>query len=159
MSRFSDEQRAAILARGRAAIENAERTLDQPRPDFVPPVEDRVARWKREADEQAARFVRERAAAELVPTEYEASHFPRMLEQQKRLFFGVLAGVVADLRAESTEFFDEFADELQERLCEKISELVADQLGHAQLTLARQFNEARSSGGVIDLPSFLRKRA
>jgi hypothetical protein len=159
MSKFTHADRERIREAARQAIENAEASIDAPRPDFVPPGEDRVARWRREADAQTARFARERAAAEMVPTEYEAAQLPYMFEQQKGLFFGVLAGIVADMRRESTEFFDEFADELQERLCEKISELVADQLGRAQREIAKQFNEARSSGGVIDLPSFLRKRA
>jgi hypothetical protein len=53
--RYSEEQKAAI----RAAIEAAEATLATPRPEVQwPPAEDRVARWRREADEKAALIAR-----------------------------------------------------------------------------------------------------
>ena len=54
MSRYSPEDRERILAAGRQAISDAE-TVYKPRPATAdwPPCEDRVARFRREAREQA----------------------------------------------------------------------------------------------------------
>ena len=104
MTTYSNEERAAILARAREALEAAEASLAAPRTEIEPPVETRSEKWRREADEQSARFARERAQPERL-TEWEAAQFQRdklsgMIEQQKDFMLRLLAEVVAEVRAE-----------------------------------------------------------
>jgi hypothetical protein len=103
MTKYSPEERAAILAAGRAAIADAEATLAKPRPEIAwPPVEDRVAKWKREADEQAARFARERAA--LIDSETSQLAHDKlaggMITAERQFILQLLAELVAELRHE-----------------------------------------------------------
>lgn len=157
MSKYSPEQKAAILAAGRQALADAEATLDKPRPETAaswPPVEDKLAKWKREADEQAASLAAARAES---LTEWEASRLERRLEQrlddlvgeQKDLILEIVAGVVAELQ-------DQFAERL-DKLAEEIGQLRAEQ------TIAKAYNKTTGGdvGDVIDLPSLplMRKRA
>ena len=146
---FSDEDRAAILEAAREAIEAAQAALDAPRAEIEPPpVEDRVARWRREADEQAARFAAERAKPWPL-TEYEVAERERaaaqvnaveyQLAEQKRFILDVVAHVVAELQ-------DQFAERL-EKLEESLGQV------RAELTIAKAYsnNNNNSGGEVVDL--------
>lgn len=128
MSSYSPEERRRIFEAAHAALESAQASLDAPRPEAVePPVEDRVARWRREADEQSARFARERAAPEQL-TEWEAAQLQRdtlsaMVEEQKEFFLRLLAEVVAEVRAE----FDQQVATLKQQVA-----ALEDQLGQVR---------------------------
>jgi DNA anti-recombination protein RmuC len=164
---MSIENRAAILARAREALDAADLTLAKPRPEGaeLPPCESRSERWRREARQQEERFAAERREQQTSLTESEAQRIEQRLtgvvEQQKQFVFDVLAEVVATLRAEYESDFDAFADELGKRLGDLIGELIAEGVGRAERRLAKAFiNKSEPSGGVIDLPKFpTRKRA
>jgi hypothetical protein len=150
MTRYTHEDREQIRDAARQAIEDAEHTLDQPRPDFVPPVEveDRVAKWRREANEQAERFACARAEPSPL-TEWEMAQAQRdqlsgMVEEQKRFQLDVLAEVIAEVRHEFNL---------------KIAELNVE-LGQlrADLTIAKALAKSESSGEVLDLPNPFRRR-
>jgi hypothetical protein len=144
VSKYTDEDRARIFEAAREAIEAAEAALDAPRPEIEPPVEDRVAKWKREADEQAERFARERAESQPL-TEWEAAQFERdrlsgMVEEQKRFLLEVLAEVVAEVRGE----FDQKVEALEIELGQV----------RAELTIMRTYSNNKKtepSGEIVDL--------
>ena len=122
--------------------EAAERTLAKPRPQIEPPVEDKLAKWKREANEQAARIAAARAAEQPL-TEYEAQKLEHRLAglvgEQKELLLGVLAHALAGMR-----------DELIEYLEAKLA---------AQLDQVRAENAINNkSGDIIELPTLPLKR-
>jgi hypothetical protein len=165
---YSNEQKAAILAAGRKALADAEASLnDGYVPVQWPPVEDRVAKWKREADEQAARFARERAAG-FPLTEWEQQHLAITLAQQKDFNRKLLAHVVADLREEYSKEFDAFTTELAKRLgdlfADELGPLLAEALEERERRQVRATNNNNnrelSDGEVIDLPAWplVRKR-
>ena len=148
MTAYSNEQRLEIMARAREAIESAEATLNAPRPEIEPPVETRAQKWKREADEQAARFAAERAKSDPL-TEWEAAQLEHRLAglvgEQKELVLQIVAGCIAELR-------HEFAERI-ERLTAELEQVRAD------LTIAK-FNNSNNSGDVVELPTLpLRRRA
>jgi hypothetical protein len=152
---YTDEDRARIFAAAREALEAAERTLDAPRPEVAElPVEDNLAKWKREAREQEERFARERAEPQPL-TEWEAAQLQRdqlagTVEEQKRFIFDVLAEVAAELRADLRAEFEA-----------KIAEVNVE-LGllRADVTISKTFAAKEPSGEVLDLPTLpLRKRA
>ena len=107
-SKYTDEDRAAVLAAGRQAIADAEASLADGYVSPVPwPAEDRVQRVARER------------AAERVPTaaphpltEWEAARLEHRLtglvDEQKQLVFGVLAEIVAEFEAKIAALSDEF---------------------------------------------------
>jgi len=141
MSRYTDEERATVLAAGRQAIADAEASLADGYVSPVPwPAEDRVQRVARER------------AAERVPTaaphpltEWEAARLEHRLtglvDEQKQLVFGVLAEIVAEFESKLAE------------LSAEIGQLRADQTVHRVLA------KGEPGGDVVDLPQLpLRKR-
>jgi hypothetical protein len=154
MSRYSIEERAAILAAGREAIERAEAALNAPRAHYEPPVEDRLQKWKREAREQEERFARERAEPWPL-TEYEAAQQQRdeltrtrMVDEERNFTKRLLASVVAELEDRADKTLDVFASTLEERLVDKIADLITDELDKFR----REMNNNNKSGEIIDLP-------
>jgi hypothetical protein len=108
MSRYTDEERATVLAAGRQAIADAEASLADGYVSPVPwPAEDRVQRVARE---RAAERVRTAAPHPL--TEWEAARLEHRLaglvDEQKQLVFGVLAEIVAEFEAKIAALSDEF---------------------------------------------------
>ena len=167
--RYTNEQRAAILAAGRDAIERAEASINAPRPAAAdwPPMEDRVARWKREADEQTARFARERAMPQPL-TDWEGAQLAHAIAAQRQSNKKLLAHLVAELRSEHHKEFDVFTKELGVRLGDAMGELFDEALGQVRaetnnkIAKALSNNKSKSRGVVIDLPptfSLMRKRA
>jgi hypothetical protein len=146
MSKYSDEDRARIFEAAREALESAEAALAEPRPEIEPPVEDRAAKWRREAREQEERFARERAAGWPL-TEYESSRIDQLsgqLVEQREFFLRLLPEIVA---------------ELQYQFEQKIAELSAEiGLLRADRTLDRALAKGEPSGEVLDLPNPLRRR-
>jgi hypothetical protein len=150
---YSPEERAAILAAGRQALADADATLARQRPAIgePPAEEDKLARWKREANEQEQKFARERAASQPL-TEFEASRLEvRMaalidteLGQQKELLLAVMAHSLAAIR-------DETIDHLEAKIAELTAEL-------GQLRADQTLGEP--GGEVIDQPAWpMRKSA
>ena len=149
--RYSEEQKAAI----RAALEAAERTLAEPGPEAAdwPPCETRSQKWRREADEQAARFAAERAAAQPL-SDYEAARLEARLAAQIGAELGEHRGLLADSLAAVREVIEAFEQKVA-ALEQKVSELTAE-LGsmRADATIEKAHNK------VLDLPALpLRKRA
>lgn len=146
MVTYSDEDRAQILEAARAALEATDATLATPRPELaLPPAEDKLERWRREAREQEERSARERAAPRAL-TDWEAAQLQRnelaaMVDEQKDFFLRLLAELTAEIRHE----FDQ-----------KVAAL-ADELG--QLRADRTLDRALAKGDVADLPPLTRKRA
>jgi hypothetical protein len=147
MSSYSPEEQRRILEAARLALEAAEQSLAEPRPEIEPPpVEDKLAKWKREANEQAERFARERAAGWPL-TDYERAEFERdklsgMVEEQKEFFLRLLAEVVAEVRGE----FDQKLAALEVELGQV----------RAELTIAKAYSnnnnkKSEPSGEVVDL--------
>jgi hypothetical protein len=157
MSKYTPEHRAAVLAAGRAAIADVEATtaLDEPRPEIVlPPVEDRIAKWKREADEAA--LARKRAKADLAEEERQhvTDHEAQRLEPR-------LVAMVAEQRDFFLRLLPEVVAELQHRFEQKVAELRAE-IGElrADRTLDRALAKPDNLSEVIDLPALpLRRRA
>jgi hypothetical protein len=155
MSSYSPEQKAEMMARAREALEGADQTLAKPRTDAPwPPVETRSQRWDREAREREQQFAAERAALRPL-TDWEAAQSQRdelagMIAEQKELFLGVLAEIVAHLRSESDLWLETYADELGKLL----GDLVAEELGAAERRIAKAYKSESGGGEVIDLPKF-----
>ena len=153
MSRYSPEDRERILAAGRQAISDAETVLNTPRPAAAdwPPVEDRVARFRREAREQAEAFAQERRSTTLAETEAARleHRLAGLVEQEKRLVLDVIAHALAAVR-----------DEVVEHLEQKVAELSGEVgLLRADLAVTKAINN-NSGGEIIDLPALpLRRRA
>jgi hypothetical protein len=147
-NKYSDEERAAIFARAREVIEAASATLAKPRPHIAERVESRSERWRREADEQAARIAAERAKSEPL-TEWEAAQLEHRLTglvgEQKEFVLQIVAGCIAELRHE----FDQ-----------KVAELNAE-IGQlrAEATIAKAYSKTEPGGEVVDLPAWTRKTA
>lgn len=139
--RYTEEQKAAI----RRAIEAADAVLAKPRPQLAERVESRSERWRREADEQAARIAASRAEPWPL-TEYEIAERERAarqvnaVEQQKEFFLQLLAELVAELRGEFEQ---------------KIAELNAE-IGQlrAEATIAKAYSKTEPGGDVIELPAW-----
>jgi hypothetical protein len=150
MSKFSDEDRAMILAQARAALEDAEASLNAPRPEIAwpPPSEDAVQRAARLAGDRAAAQVaaerRDEMLTESEAQQLEARMVARLgtgLGEQKEFFTRLLAELVAELQAEFEQ---------------KVAELSAE-IGalRAEATIAKAYGKSE----VIDLPNpFSRKR-
>jgi hypothetical protein len=150
VTRYTDEDRARIFEAAREALEAAEATLAAPRPEIEPPCETRAQKWKREADEQAARFAAERRQSDPL-TEFEASQLEHRLaglvEHEKRLVLDVMAHSLAAVR-----------DEVIEHLEARIEKLTAElEQVRTDLTVAK-FNN-NNSGEIVDLPAWTRKTA
>jgi hypothetical protein len=125
MSKFSSEERMRIisetrdtLARSEAEHEPPPMLVDEPHEDVLAqalsiPVEDRVAKWQREADEQTARFARQRRAEQR-----------RNAEPAPDLEL-LIAESVASERAYLIEVLAETIVELEDRQAKAIDSVVA----------------------------------
>jgi hypothetical protein len=126
MSSYSPEEQRRILEAARIALEAAEQSLAAPRAEIEPHVESRSERWRREADEQAARFAAERRASEPL-TDYQAANLEHRLaglvEQEKRFVLDVVGEALGEMRA---ELCAEFAERL-EKLESAIDQVKAEQ--------------------------------
>jgi hypothetical protein len=156
VTRYSDEERQQIYAAAREAIEAADRTLAEPRHEYVPPVEGKLERWKREAAEQEQRFARERRAEQL--TDYEVAtlqraELTRIVDQQKAFLLEVMAGAIAGMR-------DQIISHVDRKIAETFAEAqqLADELAglRADAAIGKAFN--KNGGEVIDLPNPFKKR-
>jgi NADH dehydrogenase/NADH:ubiquinone oxidoreductase subunit G len=178
MSRYSDEQREAILAETRATLERARAEREEPAayamvdddPEdaaavlaaaLARPVESGLDRWRREAREQEARFARERAQRERdarpAPVDWTAidRHIADAVEaavdaerEYQREF---LAHVVAELRNEGSEAVERATATLN-------AEVAEARVAVAELRLALATSaSAKSSDAVLDLPAWPRR--
>jgi hypothetical protein len=145
---YSNEDRARILEAARVALEAAQASLDEPRPQIEPPCETRSQRWERETREREQKFAQERREETL--TEWEAQRLEHRLAglvgEQKEFFLQLLAELTAELRHEFEQ---------------KVGELSAE-IGQlrAEATIAKAYSNNNKSGDVVDLPTLpLRRRA
>lgn len=142
MSKFSDEERARIIAE-------------------CPPPEDKLAKWRREADEQEARHAKEREEASraaqrnVVPLDELEGRIAAAVAAERDFQHQLLAHVVARLRDE--------ADDDLERATRSLTTELAD-LRSALTDLRAVLADERGkksgdggNGGVIDLPNPLRR--
>jgi hypothetical protein len=157
VTRYSDAEREQIYAAAREAIEAADRTLAEPRPELPswPPCETRSQKWERETREREQQFAAERREQTLTETEAArlehrlAAQIGTGLGEQKELLLAVLAHSLAGMR-----------DEVIEHLEAKIAAL-GDELGalRADRTLDRALAKGEPGGGeIIDLPQIPLKR-
>jgi hypothetical protein len=139
---FSTEQRDAILKEARR---NADTARYLPRYE-EPPVEDAVAKWKREAEEaearKAATQISDSLATRLVDMFYKrlgelSAEFDGKLNHERKFILEVVAGGLGEIRAE---------------ILAKIDEEVG--LIRADMNLDKAF----ASSKVIDLPNVLPAR-
>src|SRR6516162_352067 len=99
---FTAKQRAAILREARA---NAVTARYAPRPYTEPAVPDKVAEWRRQAEQDAAR----KAASEITDCiatrvmDNLRAEFDGKLVYQKQFIFDVVAGVVNEIKMEIDE--------------------------------------------------------
>jgi hypothetical protein len=167
MSRYSDEQREAIIEASRAALERADATREAAAPP-EPVVEDRLTRWRREADQQEARFRLERravlrreveheTAAPVAPIDWNTlddrinAAVAAAVDGERERTSQMLARVIAEIRAEATDDLERATRALTVKLGE-----VRVALGEVQLTLATE--RAAAKGIVLDLPNPIARR-
>jgi hypothetical protein len=151
MSRFSDQEKAAILRESRRLLKDDDRPVPpvarEPLPEIV--FEEPVAKWKREADEQEARFEAERAASQREErAEREALARARALdgvEERVTVLEQRMDEVerqISELSRAVGDFSDSVSEAMQhqdkqlEKLSVKLSEIrAADDLHRAALDL------------------------
>jgi hypothetical protein len=152
MSRYSDQQRDEILAEARTTLarsltRESERQKDSAAADaslvdHLPPVEDRVAKWKREADEQEARFAAERRS--------EQDRAERECANAADLRIAELEDDVAELAKACAIATDALEHELAHVTRENLELKAA--LAKTETKLAELELALVSTGAVIDLP-------
>ena len=159
MSNFTDEEKAAILRRAReipAQPPASERTGDVgaselPTPsDYLPPFEDRTARWQREGDErmarqEQARRERDYAAIEArITTNVLATMQGVVDAEHARMVEGLLPEVLFALRQEIS---DEICTAIESACAKAFADVRAD------LNALRQaVTKVADDGAIIDLP-------
>jgi hypothetical protein len=140
---FSTAERAAILSEAR---KNADAPRHLQRQFVEPPVPDRNAEWRREAEEIAAR----KEAAQLTDSigtrivdlfyqrlEELRAEFEQRLADQRQFIFDVVTGVLGEIKGE-----------LLDKITEEVGQLRAD------MNIDKAFANAK----VIDLPNVLPAR-
>ncbi|MCD9110093.1 hypothetical protein [Bradyrhizobium japonicum] len=170
MSRYSDEERRRIIAetyatlqRGAAAHEEPSAVPELPPEDVLiealsQPLEDRVARWKAEADAQTAReqrAVRERRRgerrAEPAPINWDLN-IAEAIAEERGFLLEVLAETVAELADRQREAIDAAMLPLRTELAQVRAEAAEQKVTicELRLTLSEQLSADRSK--IIDLP-------
>lgn len=173
MSRYTDEERTQMLARIAATLQradveresgaeqalmdhNAEREDQLALLDAAMrrPVEDKVERWKREAEEQAARVARQRARREQRDLE---RRILALVDQRIEALRGELRAV-AEACGKAVENIDGALSELYSVANKPVK--VADERMEALFErLELKLDELPRAGEVIDIPNPLRSRA
>ena len=161
MSRFSDQDKARVLAESRRILNDApppRRPEPEPvREVHIPAASDPVAEWRDWHDDRAAE--REAAKAELRREEGDAA---RVLSALGRI--AALEARVAEterLAAQSDEMMHAFAKDAADFSCavngilERVDKQFAE-LG-TKLSELRALDDVRRRGEVIDLPDFRRR--
>ncbi|OCK55551.1 hypothetical protein [Bradyrhizobium sp. LMTR 3] len=172
MSKYNDEERKRIIAETYATLQRgaADHEEPSPVPDLPPedvlaealarPLEDRVERWRREADEQTARFARfarERRRQERrpVPINWDVK-IAEAIAEERGFLLEVLAETVAELADRQTRATEDALRPMQIEL----SEL---KIANAELRVANaelRVQQSADHGSTIDLPALpLRSRA
>jgi hypothetical protein len=138
------EEKAKILSEARETLRRTEHIKTSVRTD-PPPPEDRIARWKREADEQTAREeaeVRARQRRERQETHAAAgdgSAWASWVEQQ----IGARAAVLTDATGQFVgQVREELREEFESKYAELKRELERERTNH-QRELERQAAESR----------------
>jgi hypothetical protein len=159
--KFSDTERERVLAEAHANLQRRDEAVS-----YVPPREDPVAKWKREADEQEQRFARERKRQEERPLERRIAALEQELANARAELRQEIDQHIADERAFMLavvggalgEALDELRKDAKNELSDRLRELRVD-MCELQTTLAelRQVIAADRSGKVLDLPNPLRR--
>ena len=170
MSRYSPEERAAIVARTAATLQRGEADHEQPsapmhdlpREDMLAealqqPVEDRVANRRREAEEQEQRFARERRRRERGAQPAPVNWDLRISEAvaSERLFMTqVLAEAFAELTERQREAIESAVRPLQAELAQVRAEAAEQKVRICELQLSNgSLREQLAGGHAIDLPA------
>jgi hypothetical protein len=156
---MTPEQKAAMIAESREMLkrlndERASARTEVPPDDDplanLPPPEDRIARWKREANEQTAR--EEAAAAELKRQQQQTERAYKLAEVEARLEARLEQTIATRLAAER-----EYLGELLPAVIVELRKEIQTAVG--ELRAEMNVRSAHDKGKVVDLPDFLRKRA
>lgn len=169
MSRYTPEQRTAILARTAATLQRAEAEHEQPPP--VPdllhengleeamrqPVADPLTEWRRFHDEQEARFARERRRRErsAAPAPVDVDLRISEVVANERLFMTqVLAEAFAELTERQREAIESAVRPLQAELAQVKAEAAEQKVKICELQLSNgSLREQLAGGHAIDLPA------
>lgn len=129
------------------------------------PVEDRVAKWKREADEQEARFAEARAKrarpAEPAPVVDIDLRIATVVADERQYILDLMAEIIAETAARQREAIDAAVLPLQAELSQVKAEAAEQKVRLCELEIVNanlREQLAVSRGTTIDLPA-LRSRA
>jgi hypothetical protein len=146
MSRYSDTERAEILATSRRLLEPQPEQEPEPEPEaFTMTFEHRNDRTRRELAERDERWARER--------EREKRQQERVAQTNGDAWATYIQETVKQAVAAEREFMRALLPELIAHLEQKIDEAVGEL--RAEMNVQRSADKAQ----VIDMPNFLRKRA
>ena len=150
--RQENEQRREELAAARR-----ERDDDPLAEALAQPVEDRVDKWRREADEQEARFARQRRAEQrrrAEPASVDVDlHIAEAIADERQHVLAVIAETIAELTERQREAIDDAMRPLRVELAEL-------RISNCELRAANAELREQLAGHVTDLPALpLRSRA
>lgn len=169
VSNYSDEDRQRIFRESRQALQRVDQVLAgashhhvcEPAEALLAealarPLEDRVAKWAAEADEQTARverFARERRRQESRPAPADLDlKIAESIADERRFLLEVLAETVAELADRQREAIDAAMLPLRTELAQVRAEAAEQKVTicELRLTLSEQLSADRSK--IIDLP-------
>jgi CYTH domain-containing protein len=161
MSKYSDEEKAAVLARARA-------TLAEPMPERVvpnennyPPFESPSAKWRREATEEMERAEREKRANDHRTIERRITNavmtsLQGLIDQAMASERAEIGQAVAAERAHMMELLPELLAKMRAEIRRSITAEINAAVGElrAEVNVARAVDK---SANVIDMPDFLKR--
>ncbi|MCK1303896.1 MULTISPECIES: hypothetical protein [unclassified Bradyrhizobium] len=169
MDQFSDQERERIIAESRALMQRGEAepvqqiVCEPPAEDVLiealsQPLEDRVERWRREADEQTARFERARRRRERKPAPVNSDlKISEAIAEERGFLLEVLAEAIAELAQRQTRAIEDALRPLQVEMAHLKVENGELKVINAELRL--QQSSADHGNKLLDLPPILRSRA
>lgn len=183
MSRYSSEERRRIIDETNAALARGEADdqrrgeaeyLQDMRPSedvlaeaMSAPVEDRVANWRREAEEQEQRFARQRRAERRRSAEHVPSRSAEIdlrissaIADERRFMIEVIGEAVAELMARQREAVDAELLPLRTELAKLKAEFAEAKVRACELEIINANLREQMAGDrskVIDLPNPLRR--
>src|SRR5262245_25730438 len=156
MSKYTPEQTAASARESERLLKPPQPAAPRPEPVrevSLPPFEDEVERWKREADEQEARFAAERAEQQRQEAHAARANWSAWNEYVD----GRIAAALAERQHEIVELARgtvEFANAVDSRLVQLEQLLTKLSATHAAM---RALDDVRR-GETIDMPSPIIRR-
>jgi hypothetical protein len=162
--RYTDQERDEILRTACQTVERGRREdrhdppveePAEPEPLKLPPFEDRVAKWKREADEREARFEQERARDRRDERREQQRRARTNSQSWEQWIDARIAAALIDEREGVTRG-------VIKAVVERIYADLDTDLKTLQATLEKSLHELRATiqaerGTVIDLPNIMRR--